>query len=257
MSDFGKLVDWLSTAHNWWGPDGATHRIVQHLGLTAVSLAIAGVIAVPLGVWLGHIGRGGALAINLSNAARAVPTFAVLVLLAVGPLGLGNTAVVVSLVLFALAPMLANSFVGVDGVDRDVTESARAMGMTGWQVLVKAELPLAMPLLMTGIRIATVQVVATATIAALIGGGGLGRLVVDGFTTQNRGMLLGGAVLVAVLALLLDGLLALAQRSADPLRRRGGGAGGPGGTTGRTSRRSRRNRPEPASRRDRDRTALA
>lgn len=223
MSDFGKLVDWLSTAHNWWGPDGATHRIVQHLGLTAVSLAIAGVIAVPLGVWLGHIGRGGALAINLSNAARAVPTFAVLVLLAVGPLGLGNTAVVVSLVLFALAPMLANSFVGVDGVDRDVTESARAMGMTGWQVLVRAELPLAMPLLMTGIRIATVQVVATATIAALIGGGGLGRLVVDGFTTQNRGMLLGGAVLVAVLALLLDGVLALAQRSADPLRRRGGG----------------------------------
>jgi osmoprotectant transport system permease protein len=223
VSDFGKLVDWLSTGAHWSGSDGAVHRIVQHLGLTAVSLAIAGAIAVPLGVWLGHIGRGGALAINVSNAARAVPTFAVLVLLAVGPLGLGNTAVIVSLVLFALAPMLTNSFVGVDGVDRDVRESARAMGMTGWQVLRRAELPLAMPLLMTGIRIATVQVVATATIAALIGGGGLGRLVVDGFTTQDRGMLLGGAVLVALLALLLDGVLAVAQRAADPLRRRGGG----------------------------------
>lgn len=223
MNSVHQLVDWLGTGSNWGGRDGAGKRIVEHLVLTAVSLGIAGAVAVPLGVWLGHTGRGGALAINVSNAARAVPTFAVLVLLAVGPLGLGNTAVVVSLVLFALAPMLTNSYVGVDGVDRDVRESARAMGMTEWQVLRSAELPLAVPLVMTGIRIATVQVVATATIAALIGGGGLGRLVVDGFTTQDRGMLLAGAVLVAALALLLDGVLALVQHAVDPLNRRGGG----------------------------------
>ncbi|MFL6137665.1 MAG: ABC transporter permease [Frankiaceae bacterium] len=223
MSSFHQVVDWLGTGANWTGRDGALRRLVEHLVLTAVSVGIAGAIAVPLGVWLGHTGRGGALAINVSNVARAVPTFAVLVLLALGPLGLGSTAVIVSLVLFALAPMLTNSFVGIDGVDRDVRESARAMGMTEWQVLRSAELPLAVPLIMTGVRIATVQVVATATIAALIGGGGLGRLVVDGFTTQDRGMLLSGAVLVAAVALVLDGLLGVAQRAADPLRRGGGG----------------------------------
>jgi osmoprotectant transport system permease protein len=223
VSSFSQVVDWLSVGGHWSGRDGALRRIVEHLVLTAISVGIAGAIAVPVGVWLGHTGRGGALAMNVSNIARAVPTFAVLVLLALGPLGLGNRAVVLSLVLFALAPMLTNSYVGVDGVDRDVRESARAMGMTEWQVLRSAELPLAVPLIMTGVRIAVVQVVATATIAALIGGGGLGRLVVDGFTTQDRGMLLAGAVLVALVALVLDGLLAVAQRAADPLRRRGGG----------------------------------
>lgn len=235
MSAVREMVDWFGAGENWAGSDGAVHRILQHLALTGISLLIAAAIAVPVGVWLGHIGRGGGLAGNVSNVARAVPTFAVLVLLAVGPLGLGNRSVVVSLVLFALAPLLTNSFVGVDGVDRDVRESAKAMGMTGWQVLLRTELPLAVPLLMTGIRIATVQVVATATIAALIGGGGLGRLVVDGFTTQDDGMLLAGAVLVGALALLLDGLLALAQRAVDPLRRPGAGpvsAVTPGGGAG-------------------------
>ena len=219
MNAASKVFDYLTSSSNWSGSEGIPVLVGQHLALTAVSVLIAFVLAVPLGVWLGHLGRGGGLATGVSNVARAVPTFAVLVLLAIGPVGINNRAVIIALVLFALAPLLTNSYVAVAEVDPDVQESARGMGMSQGQVLGRVELPLAVPVLMTGVRIASVQVIATATVAALIGGGGLGRLIVDGFETQDTGQLLTGALLVAVLALVVDLGFALLQRRLDPLRR--------------------------------------
>lgn len=221
MSVFSTTAEWLTDGAHWTGGDGVAHRLTEHLALTGTAVGIACVLALPLGLWLGHVGRGGNLAINVSNVGRAVPTFAVLVLLAVGPLGIGNTATIVSLVLFAVPPLLVNAYVGVREVDRDVIESARGMGLSASQVLRGVELPLAAPLIMTGLRIATVQVIATATIAALIGGGGLGRLVVDGFAQHDQGQLVGGALLVAALALGVEAALAVLQRRVDPLRAAG------------------------------------
>lgn len=212
---------WLTTGAHWAGGDGVWHRLGEHLYLTVVCLAISSLLALPVALGLGHLGRGGALAVNLSNAGRAVPTFAVLVLLVLSPLGrYGQWPTVIALVLFAVPPLLTNAYVGMREVDRDVVESARGMGMTGGQVLLRVELPLAFPLIMTGLRTAAVQVVATATLAALPGGGGLGRLITAGFNRYDTAQVVAGAALVAVLALLVEGAFAAAQRLTDPLRRR-------------------------------------
>ncbi|MDB1086644.1 ABC transporter permease [Streptomyces sp. ACA25] len=212
---------WLTTAAHWNGPGGVWQRLAEHLYLTGVSLALACLLALPLALWLGHTGRGGALAVNLSNVGRAVPTFAVLVLLTLGPLGAhGNLPTVIALVLFAVPPLLTNAYVGVREADRDVVRAARGMGMSPWQLLTRVELPLAYPLLMTGVRTAGVQVVATATLAALPGGGGLGRIITAGFATNHTAQVVAGAVLVALLALTVELTLALTQRLLDPLRRR-------------------------------------
>lgn len=211
---------WLTTGANWSGADGITHRLGEHLYLTVVCLAISCLLALPVALVLGHLGRGGALAVNVSNVGRAVPTFAVLVLLVLSPLGRhGQWPTIVALVLFAMPPLLTNAYVGMREVDRDVVESARGMGMTGGQLLLRVELPLAFPLIMTGVRTAAVQVVATATLAALPGGGGLGRLITAGFALQHTYQVVGGALLVAALALLVEAVFVLLQRYADPLRR--------------------------------------
>jgi osmoprotectant transport system permease protein len=220
MSSWSKLYDYLTTASNWSGQAGILHRIEQHVALTGVSVAIAAAIALPLGLSLGHHGRGGTLAINITNAGRAIPTFAVLTLLTLSPAGIGNTSTVIALVLFALPPLVTNSYIGLREVDPEVRDAARGMGMSGWQLFRRVELPLGMSLVMAGIRVATVQVVATATIAALVGAGGLGRLITDGLSSQNQGELLSGAVVVMVLAVLAESGLALVQRRVDPLRRR-------------------------------------
>ena len=219
MSDWSKLVDYLTTASHWSGNAGILHRLAQHLELTAVSIGIAAVVALPLGLALGHIGRGGTLAINITNIGRAIPTFAVLTLLTLSPVGIGNRSTVIALVLFALPPLVTNSYIGLREVDPEIRDAARGMGMSGWQVFRRVELPLGMPLVMAGVRIATVQVWATATIAALVGTGGLGRLITDGLSSHDQGQLLAGAVLVAVFAIVVEGLLALVQRQVDPLRR--------------------------------------
>jgi len=219
VNALSKMGDYLTSSSSWHGSEGIPILLGQHLALTGISVLIAFVLAVPLGVWLGHLGRGGGLATGVSNIARAVPTFAILVLLAIGPVGINNKAVIIALVLFALAPLLTTSYVGVSEVDSDVQESARGMGMSQGQVLRRVELPLAVPVLMSGVRISSVQVIATATVAALIGGGGLGRLIVDGFETQDTGQLLTGALLVAVLALAVDLVFAVLQKQLDPLRR--------------------------------------
>jgi osmoprotectant transport system permease protein len=219
----GESWTWLTTAAHWSGPGGVWHRAGEHLYLTAVSLLLACAIALPLALWLGHGGGRrwrAALAVNLSNAGRAVPTFAVLVVLSMGPLGShGDVPVIVALVLFAVPPLLTNAYTGIAEADRDVVAAARGMGMSRWQLLARVEAPLAFPMLMTGVRTAAVQIVATATLAALPGGGGLGRIITAGFATNRTPQVVAGAVLVAVLALLVEAVLVLAERLADPMRR--------------------------------------
>jgi osmoprotectant transport system permease protein len=224
MDVFPDAWRWLTTGANWSGEGGVARRLTEHLYLTGVCLALACALALPLALWLGHGGGrrfGGALAINISNAGRAVPTFAVLVLLTLGPLGgHGDLPTIVALVLFAVPPLLTNAYVGVAGADRDVVEAARGMGMSRGQLLARVEVPLAFPLIMTGVRTAAVQVVATATLAALAAGGGLGRIITAGFATYDTPRVVAGAVLVALLALAVEGLLALVQLLIDPNRRR-------------------------------------
>jgi len=236
MGVFGDVWTWLSTASHWQGGNGVWFRLGQHLYLTGVCLALACLTALPLALWLGHVGRGGALAVNISNAGRAVPTFAVLVLLTLSPLGTqGDLPTIIALVLFAVPPLLTNAYVGMREADRDVVEAARGMGMSGGQLLARVELPLAFGLVMTGVRSAAVQVVATATLAALPGGGGLGRLITAGFNTYDTPQVVAGAILVAVLALLVEGVLVVAERLLDPMRRRRTRGRGPGAPPRRTN----------------------
>jgi osmoprotectant transport system permease protein len=220
VSTAGDTVTWLTDSAHWHGVDGVPHRLAEHLGVSGLSLAFACLIALPIALTLGHVGRGGAAAVNLSNATRAVPTFGLLILLAVTPIGFGNRAAVVALTLFAIPPLLTNTYIGVRDVDREVKEAARGMGMTGWQLLRRVELPLAVPLMAAGLRTAAVQVVATATLAAYVGGGGLGRFIADGFGQADPAMTTAGGVLVAVLALTVELGLAGVQRRLTPGPRR-------------------------------------
>ena len=220
----GWLFDafgWLADGDNWGGSDGVATRLVEHVWLSVAAVVIACVLALPLAVWLGHIGRGGILAVNVTNIGRAVPTFAVLTLLALAPspFGLNTTSTLTALVLFALPPILTNTYVGMREVDPGAVDAARGMGMSGWEVVRRVELPLAVPLLMAGVRLAATQVVATATIAALVAGGGLGRIITAGYARQDQPQLVAGAIVVAILALGVEGLMELLQRVSDPMRR--------------------------------------
>ena len=224
MNTLSAAWSWLTDAAHWPGPDGIGNRLGQHLFLTVVCLVISCAIALPVALVLGHLGKGGALAVNVSNVGRAVPTFAVLVLLLLTPLGsYGQWPTIVALVLFAIPPLLTNAYVGMRGVDRDVVQAARGMGMTGRQLLRRVEVPLALPLILTGVRIAAVQLVATATIAALAGGGGLGRIITAGFNLADTAQVVAGAVLVAVFALLVEGVFEVVQRLAPQWVRVGAG----------------------------------
>ncbi|MFJ4713259.1 ABC transporter permease [Streptomyces sp. NPDC088785] len=221
MNAISGAWDWLSTSANWQGEKGVWHRLSEHLYFSGVALAVACLIALPLALWLGHVGRGGALAVNVSNVGRAVPTLAVLVLLTLTPLGRhGDLPTLIALVLFAIPPLLTNAYVGMREVDRAVVEAARGMGMSGGQVFARVELPLAYPLVMTGLRSAGVQVIATATLAAMAGEGGLGRIITAGFSLQNTPQVVAGAVLVAALALVVEGVFVVAGRFLDPSRGR-------------------------------------
>ncbi|MFD0413764.1 ABC transporter permease [Streptomyces sp. NPDC127108] len=223
MNTLTDAWDWLTDSAHWAGDDGIWHRLTQHLVLTVVCLLISCLIALPVALVLGHLGRGGALAVNISNVGRAVPTFAVLVLLLLTPLGKwGEGPTVVALVLFAVPPLLTNAYVGMRGVDRSVVQAARGMGMTGRQMLWRVEAPLALPLIMSGVRIAAVQLVATATIAALAGGGGLGRIITAGFNLASTPQVVAGAVLVAVFALLVEGVFEAVERLAPGWARKTG-----------------------------------
>ena len=215
VSFLGSVWRWFVDPAHWQGADGVPTRIGEHLHLSAESLAVAAVIALPVGIVLGHYGRFGGLAINISNAGRALPSFGLLVV-AFQVFGLGDLPVVIALVALAVPPMVTNSYVGMREVDPDVREAARGMGMRERAVLLRVELPIALPLIMAGIRTSAVNVVATATLAAVVGWGGLGRFIVDGLGLQDYPMLYAGAVMVAVLSLIVEFTLAGVQRLSTP-----------------------------------------
>jgi len=213
---FTGTVSWFTDGKHWSGPDGVPHRVVEHLGIAGISVGLAILIALPVAVLLGRRRRGGNLVINIANGGRAIPTFGVLVLFAVGPFGIGNSAAIAALTLFAIPPILTNTFTGMRGVDADVKEAARGMGMTWRQLLRRVELPLAVPLIAAGIRTAAVQVVATTTLAAFVGTGGLGRFIIDGYSVQDLPKVLAGAIIVAMLALLTEVGLGVVQARLTP-----------------------------------------
>jgi osmoprotectant transport system permease protein len=195
--------DWLKSPQQWSGPDGIPVRVLQHLGYTVASLLIAAAIALPVGMLIGHFNRGGFTAINTANIWRAIPTLGLLILLVV-LLGLSTLTVLIPLVVLAIPPILVDTYEGIAGVDPDLKDAARGTGMTQWQMLWKVELPVASPLIMLGLRTAAIFIVATATIAAEIGSGGLGRYIIDGLAANNYGEVAGGAAVIVVLALVVQ-----------------------------------------------------
>jgi osmoprotectant transport system permease protein len=203
MSFINFAWNWLKSPAQWHGADGIPIRVLQHLGYSGLSLLVAALIALPLGVLIGHSGRGGFLIVNLTNAWRAIPTLGLLILM-VSLLGFSVLAWLIPLVVLAIPPILVNAYEGVAGVDRDLTDAARGMGMTEGQILRGVEIPVALPLIMLGLRTGAIFIVATATIAAEIGVGGLGRYIIDGLATSNYAEVAGGAVLVVILALLVQ-----------------------------------------------------
>jgi len=215
------LADWISDPARWTGATGIPNRLLQHLGYSVGATLIAAAIALPLGIWLGHTGRYGNLAIQITNVGRAVPTLVLILLLfALWPF---NVAVIfAALVALAVPPILANAYVGIRQVDPEVRDAALGMGMRGTQLLREIEIPVAIPLIMSGVRTSAVQIVATAGLAAFVGFGGLGRLVIDGVAKGFRGTARGlpevvwGAVLIAALAVLTELLLARVQRAVTP-----------------------------------------
>ena len=218
---------YLTDGANWSGDGGMLELLVEQLLLTVTALGIAMAIGLPVALWLGHLGKGGFLAINISNVGRAVPTFALLAVLVTldfpgtatfGPYGRAGLATLIALTLFGLPPIITNAYVAVREVPGDIKESARGMGMTGRQQFFRVELPLALPLVVSGLRLALVQIWATATIAALVAGPGLGRVITDGFFRTNYGKGIAGAVVVALVALVLEVAAAGAQRAATPAR---------------------------------------
>jgi osmoprotectant transport system permease protein len=206
-----SLVAWFADPFNWQGPNGIPTRVLEHIYYSVLAIILAVAIAQPVGIFIGHTGRGGAVAINFSNAARAVPTFGV-ILLTFLVAGIGLAPVLVALVVLAIPSMVTNTYAGFRAVDRDVRDSAEGMGMTGWQVIRRVEIPVAMPLIMAGIRISAVQIVATATFAAVVSLGGLGRYIIDGLAQRDLTEVLAGAVLVAALSLLTELGLSRLQR---------------------------------------------
>jgi len=200
VSILAKVIAWFADPAHWQGQDGIPTRLVEHLQLSAESVALGALIALPIGIGLGHLGIFGNLAIGVSNVGRAVPSFAILVI-AFQVFGLGDTPIILALTALAIPPMVTNSYVALREVDPDIKDAARGMGYRQLAQLVRVELPLAVPLIMAGVRTSAVQVVATAALAALIAGGGFGRYIIDGLAQQDYAKEFAGAVLVAVLAL--------------------------------------------------------
>lgn len=218
---FDNVWSFLSDGSHWQGSDGIPHLALQHLQLTLVSAIVASAVALPIGIGLGHLRRAGGLAINVANIGRALPALALLIL-GVQYFGIGTPSGIlaithslpafIAMVALGIPPMVANSYVGVSNVDEEVREAARGMGMNGRQVLWRVELPMALPLIMAGVRTAVVAIVATATLAAYVNGGGLGTLISVGFATQNNAEVFVGGLFVALLAIGFELALALLQR---------------------------------------------
>lgn len=215
MNFLQQALDYLFTAANWSGTSGLGARILEHLQYTAVAVGVSALIAIPVGLAIGHTGRGSVVVVTGVNALRALPTLGVL-LLGVLLWGLGLLPPTVALTLLGIPPLLAGTYAGIANVDPRITDAARSMGMTEREVLTRVEVPLALPLILGGLRTATLQVVATATVAAYASLGGLGRYLIDGIKVRQFALALVGALLVTALALALDGLLALAVWASMP-----------------------------------------
>jgi osmoprotectant transport system permease protein len=214
------ILTWLTDSAHWSGDDGIPQRLLEHLAYSAAAVLIAAAIAIPLGLFIGHTGRGRFAVVTAAGAARAIPSLGLLFIavLILGPRLTGDAAFlvpcVIVLVVLAIPPILAGAYSGVEEVDPATRDAAKGMGMRGMEVLTQVELPCALPLIFSGLRSGTLQVVATATIAATAGLGGLGRFLIDGLAVRDFAQMAGGAVLVALLALVVDLGFAIVQRYA-------------------------------------------
>jgi osmoprotectant transport system permease protein len=213
MDLISQVAAWFADPSNWTGTTGIINRTAEHVVLSVISVIAAVLIAVPAGLYIGHTGRGSFVTVTVANLGRSIPSYALLIVF-VTWFGIGFAAAFPALVVLALPPILIATYVGLREVDRDVVEAGRAMGLKEMQLLRRVEVPIAMPVIISGFRIAAVQVVATATLAALVGGGGLGRFIVDGFALRRQDMLVAGAILVALLALLTERSMTLFERRA-------------------------------------------
>ena len=213
-----SILAWLTDGAHWQGDDGVLRRMAEHLGYSIGALVVAALIAIPLGLYIGHTGRGRFLVVNAVGSARAIPSLGLLFLafLWLGPKLNGDLAFLAPtalvLIVLAIPSILSGAYAGVGGVDPAARDAAKGMGMRGTEVLRHVELPCALPLILSGIRSAMLQVIATATIAAALALGGLGRFIIDGLAVRDTPQTASGAVLVAVLALIVDMVLALIQR---------------------------------------------
>ena len=222
MNIVTQTATWLSDPIHWSGPNGIPVRLFEHVIISGISLAIALAIALPIGLYIGHTGRHTNFAVNSANLWRALPSLAVIAIVlplttALDPqLGFKVYPTVLAMVVLAVPPILVNAYAGLAGVDRDMLEAARGQGMSERQILRRVELPLAVPVIATGIRSAAIQVVATATLGAVFGFGGLGRYLVDGISQNDTGQIMGGVVLVALLVVVAELLIALIQRGLTP-----------------------------------------
>ena len=211
MEIVGEVVAWFTDPAKWTGINGIPNRTFEHVWLSALTVAVGAAVALPVGLAIGHTGRGAFLAVSVANIGRALPSYALLLIFFTF-FGVGFATAFPALLVLTIPPILTSTYVAVTEVDRDMVEAGRGMGMTEVQLLRRVELPMALPVIIAGVRIAAVQVVATATLAALVGGGALGRFIVDGFGLQRYDQLVGGAVLVAILALLTERSFTLLER---------------------------------------------
>ncbi len=222
MEPFVDAIAWFADPAHWAGTNGVPNRLFEHVWLSALCVVIAIVVAVPVGLLIGHTGRGAFVTVSVANIGRSVPSYALLLIFFTIVNQVGFAPAIPALVLLAIPPILTNTYVALREVDRDTVEAGRAMGMREVQLLRRVEVPIALPAIVTGIRVAAVQVVATATLAALVGGGALGRYIVDGFAQQRYDQLVAGAILVALLALVTERLLTWIEgRLVSPGLRRG------------------------------------
>jgi osmoprotectant transport system permease protein len=220
LSALSDVVGWFANPAHWQGTDGIPVRVLEHLELSGLAVVVAVALAAPLALYLGHRGRGGFLAINVGNIGRALPSlamlgFALAITIPLG-LGLGFWPTLIAMIPLAIPPILTNTYVAVREVDRDVVDAARGMGLEESQILRSVEIPLGLPLMLSGVRIAAVNVIATATLGAIVAGGGLGRFIVDGFALREFDQLLGGALLVALLAIVAEVTFSALARATAP-----------------------------------------
>ncbi len=215
MNYFIDAVNWVLDPANYQGPGSIPARILEHLLFTLVTLLMASAIAIPIGYAIGHTGRGLSAAVSIAGGLRALPTLGMVTLVGLS-VGVGLTAPYVALTILAIPPLLAGAYTGFRAIDRGTIDAARAVGMSEWQIVRKVEVPLGLPLLIGGIRSAVLQVIATATLAAYVSDFGLGRYLFTGLKTRDYAQMLGGSLVVILLALALEGIFALIQRLVVP-----------------------------------------